>query len=428
MINPNSWRAGFELEVVLGDLGLSRFAEDAEWGGMDRASPAYCTAVASALRRQTGRNWTAPKRPPHRPGFYVIDEYGLDPINWPGDRVAGVELLTPPLPLEEADLVRNELIEAIYDIDGPFNFCRSPATEQCAWHINIDGGSEHGLAPSDFILGVDELLLLARNDRLWSQYAAPQRHAVGIPLLRLLRGDQAGLRSFTLPNLLNEYAGRGKGYAANFGKLERDYLELRHFSASSFFHGPPLVDQLDRIPAAFEVWFSQSGELEEAFAGKMLLLSRWLEGLRSLITWELPPPTALTSSGVVRFAGSVIGDVHVDGTAEIHLHGKRRYHPVAIIRNVLLPDVAEAVALLALDIAELRMAGRGARLSRNDKFAAAVRTLASHLRGQPSLSSRAQLNTIERLATERAAARARLIDKKANGTSISSSANFDRSC
>lgn len=406
MAEAGAWRAGFELEVVLGDLGLARFAEHADWGGMDRASPAYCMAVASALREYTGRDWAAPRTPPRRPGFYVIDEEGLDPINWPSDRVAGVELLTPPLPLGEADAVRNELIEAIFEIDGDFNFCTSPATDQCAWHINIDGGPGSHLLPSDYIVGVDELLLLARNDRLWSQYAAPQRHAVGIPLLRLLRdGREGALSMIALSNLLNEYAGHGKSFAANFAKLERGYLELRHFSAWSFFHGPPLVEQLDRIPAAFEVWFSQGGELELAFIAKLRVLSHWLEEFRSAITWDMPAPTAFSASGTVSFAGSVIADVHVNGSAEVHLRGRRQYHPAAVIRNVLLPDVAEAVALVALDVAELRMGGRKTLLAQNGKFAAAIRSLGCRLRSDPKLSSKAQLATIRQLEAERSTAR-----------------------
>src|SRR3546814_17596973 len=68
---------------------------------------------------------SAPTKSPQRPGFYVVPEYGLDPLNWPECRLAGVELLTPPLPLDEAEAVRTELYEAIYEIDGDFNFFRS---------------------------------------------------------------------------------------------------------------------------------------------------------------------------------------------------------------------------------------------------------------------------------------------------------------
>ena len=88
------WRAGFEIEVVLGDLDDRRF-EYANEDPMDMASPQYCQAVASRLRAITGRDWRAPSRPPRRPGFYVVEEYDLDPLDWPYGLVAGVELLTP---------------------------------------------------------------------------------------------------------------------------------------------------------------------------------------------------------------------------------------------------------------------------------------------------------------------------------------------
>ena len=39
-----------------------------------------------------------------------------------------MELLTPPLPLDEAELVRTELYDAIYEIDGDFNFFDSDHT------------------------------------------------------------------------------------------------------------------------------------------------------------------------------------------------------------------------------------------------------------------------------------------------------------
>src|SRR3546814_17407648 len=93
-----SWRAGFELEVILGDLGDPRFERELRDGeAMDEASPTFCRAFASKLRERTRRAWSAPTKSPQRPGFYVVPEYGLDPLNWTECRLAGVALLTPPL-------------------------------------------------------------------------------------------------------------------------------------------------------------------------------------------------------------------------------------------------------------------------------------------------------------------------------------------
>lgn len=71
------WRAGFEIEVVLGALDDQRFT-DYESDPMDMASPAYCQAVAKALSRMTGRSWTAPIKAKSKPGYYVLPEYDLD--------------------------------------------------------------------------------------------------------------------------------------------------------------------------------------------------------------------------------------------------------------------------------------------------------------------------------------------------------------
>src|SRR3546814_11333846 len=99
----------------------------------------------------------------------------------------------------------------------------------------MDAGDGYRLDPDRFILGVDELLLLANNDRLFSRYTGLQRHAVGVPLLRHLAQDPQGkfLLGTALGNLLDASAGRDQGYAANFRKLLKGHLELRHFSDES---------------------------------------------------------------------------------------------------------------------------------------------------------------------------------------------------
>jgi len=246
-----SWRAGFELEIILGDLGELRFERELRDGeAMDEASPAFCRAFAAKLRERTGRAWSAPSRPPQRPGFYVVPEYGLDPLNWPEDRLAGVELLTPPLPLDDAETVRTELFEAIYEIDGDLNFFADEHTANCGWHINIDAGDGFRLDPDRFILGVDELLLLANNDRLFSRYTALQRHAVGVPLLRHLAHDPTGkfLLGSALGNLLDAHAGRDKGYAANFAKLLKAMSSCVISARSRSSTAPTLLSNSSEYP------------------------------------------------------------------------------------------------------------------------------------------------------------------------------------
>lgn len=399
------WQASFELEVILGDLDDPRFQKEMEQDGpMDVASPGFCQVVAKRLTQLTGRKWAAPRGSVSKPGFYVIPEYGLDPLQWPRGRLAGVELLTPPLPLEQADVVRTEIIKAIEEIDGSFNFLPGDVTSDCAWHINIDAGDAVSLDPEAYILGADELLLLlARNDRLFSQYAGLQRHAVGIAVLRHLQLDRDGslLRSSGLPNLLHAHAGHGKRYAANFAKLERGYIELRHFSATSFFNGPSLVEQLERIPAALEIWFSQSGRLEEIFLRKFLILFEWLESMRARLQWEVGPFNFVHAEGRVLFEGGPIGTLLVNGPAELHLHGRKQYEYIASIREITLPDIAEAVALLALDLAELRNLGIRQNPSSSKSFQQAVSHLAALLKSDPTLSSDHQLAVVREAEIQR---------------------------
>ncbi|KAJ8139405.1 hypothetical protein OY671_007382 [Metschnikowia pulcherrima] len=391
-----SWRAGFESEVILGDLGEPRFERESRHGdAMDEASPAFCRVFAAKLRERTGRAWSAPSRPPQRPGFYVVPEYGSDPSNWPEDRLAGVESSTPPSPLDEAELVRTELYDAIYEIDGDFNFFDSDHTANCGWHINIDAGDGFQLDPDRFILGVDESSSLANNARLFSRYTALQRHAVGVPLSRHSAHDPTGKFSSgsALGNLLEAHAGRDKGYAANFAKSLKGYVESRHFSAESFFNGPHLIEQLERIPAAFAVWPAHSHPFEQAFRRKFSSLSHWLARARCKSAWD-QTQGSVAAEGRVHFAGEPLGHLMANGLVELNSFGHGDYEYIATIRDIVLSDIPEAVALLALDLAELTNLGVRQRASRNKSFQRAVSQLAGQSRKDPGLSSSAQLEEL----------------------------------
>lgn len=381
MSSGMAWRAGFEIELILGGLGLPQF--DGSDEPMDRASPAFCQAVARELRYITGENWSAPRGKPLRPGFYVIQEYDLDPFEWPTDRLAGVELLTPPLELEQAESVRAAIRRAILEVDGDFNFEATDVTAQCAWHINIDCGSCIDLDEARFIFGVDEQAILAVNSRLLSQYAAPQHHAYGIPLLKHLRADQGALLlgGAGFANLLSLHAGRGKRYAANFAKLDRGYLELRHFSAATFFGTQPLSDLLRPVIEAFERGLN--GELSD---GKKLLdrfgaLRSWLEQIRPKLAWDCPTSDwCIIWQGEIRYDGEPIASLIWNGGADISLlsTGESWEHP-SEIRDVQLPDICDAVAILALDVADHMRAGRKVPQIRSGRFRAEVDRLAELL-------------------------------------------------
>lgn len=375
MQSDTIWRAGFEIEVVLGDLDDDRFYY-ALRDPMDIASPAYCQAVAKRLSAATGRRWTAPKTPPSKPGFYVVEEYDLDPLDWPYGRVAGVELLTPPLPLDQAEQVRSEIVAAIDEIDGRFNFRRSKETDGCAWHINIDAGGE-GLNPHKYILAVDELPLLRASNRLFSKYASPQRHAYGVALLRHLRADAQGalLIGTGLINLLQNNCGEGKRYACNFAKLERGYVELRHFNALSFFTGPPVAHIIYPITRAFESWAIEEEPMADAMRRRIFALRDWLDTFRSRLRWETAPMN-IVAEGHAFLDQEKIADLAWNGSFDIRLRGRKRYRYIAEMYDVSATDVYDAIGVLALDLAELINLGHRVSPSGSRKFQGLLQDLA----------------------------------------------------
>lgn len=341
----------------------------------------YRRALAKQLTAHTGYRWTVPVSSLNRTGFFVLDEYDLDPLDWPRGRIAGVELVTPPLPLPEADTARQALVKAIAAIDGQFNFRRSRVTKSCSWHINIDAGPEEGLDAFKFILGVNEFAVLASNDRLQSSYATPQRHAYGIALLRHLQADPDGalLIGAGLMNFLVENVGLGKRYAANFAKLERGYVELRHFSALSFLKGPDIATQMKPITQAFELWLSELGPFEDAIVAKFKVLAHWLASFRARLSCSISPMNAW-AMGNLLLDEEAIADVTWNGSADLRVVGRMDHQTLGMIRDVSWPDIEEALAVVALDIAELLIAGRKLPRSASRNFQALVLDLANNLK------------------------------------------------
>lgn len=90
-----------------------------------------------------------------------------------------------------------------------------------------------------------------------------------------------------------------------------------------------------------------------------------------------------------------------DGLVELNLFGRGAYEYVATIRDIVLSDIPEAVALLALDLAELYNLGVRQRVSGNKAFQRAVLQLAASLRKDASLSSAAQLEALAHAEAQR---------------------------
>lgn len=350
------WRAGFEIEVVLGDLDDPRFFECND-DPMDMASSIYCQAVAKRLTVLTTRKWSAPITRKTKPGFYVVPEYDLDPLHYPSGIVGGVELITPPLPLREADDLRQLLREAIEDMGGWYNFEQDHITDGFGWHINVDAGPDHRLDIERFALGADELSILVENRRYPNQHAAPQRHAYGVPLLRNLLSQPSGALAYqNFENFLIHHGGSGKQYAANFEKLNQDYVELRHYGIGSFLGETPLSDLVAPLLAAFQMDNETETKLSNFEVQRFQILKEWLTEIQPRLSHSAGDKSGfvMMTFGEVRFDDVPVGRWKWDGSLGVSLLGKGDTSEVAAILDQQYPDIYEALAVLALDIAEIR--------------------------------------------------------------------------
>jgi hypothetical protein len=386
--DPEHWRAGFEIEVALGDLGEERFAEYLD-NPMDEATPAYCQAVARHLTNATGVRWSAPRGPRPKPGFYVVPEYDLDPTHW-RDLVAGVELTTPPLRLPEADRMREKIAEAIMDLDGWANTDRDFALG-FGWHINIDKPGTRGPNAARYAVGVDENAMLRVSGRTGSPYTGLQRHSYGVPLLRYLRIGGARYVERSFENFLFCSLDHGKSFAANF---QRDrYVEFRHYGTPEFLEGPSLETLIGPAIEAFEM----SNDAFRAAAAHTIqvfeVLRAWTDAIGPRIEVQLESRKRMIGEfGRVHFDGEPAGWLSWDGSAELAIEGDKEWHQAAVVRGLHLTDLHDGLALAALDIVEARRARVPTRL-RSPGVSAAIddlrrRLAAKRLLTRPSIASR----------------------------------------
>jgi hypothetical protein len=376
----DAWRAGFEIELLLGDLFDERF-EDYLDDPMDEASHDYCRAVAAQLSDATGRRWTAPLKKQTRTGYYVYPEYNLDPIEWEWGIVAGVELVTPPLPLAEAEELRRDICAWVIEVDGEINTYPNAISQTAGWHINVDSGGQGRLDPADMALCVEETGILLYAKRYPSRYAAPQRHAFGAPFLRQLRSDFP-INQFAdnIGNFLRSHAGRSKRYATNLGKLESGYIELRHYGTERFFSKEPLARLIAPFVRAAQANHESKHRLEKRLLATFEVLDDWLRAIepRLQCSWKPESEYVNISFGVITFDGKPLGGAKWDGDAEFTLMGSAE-DDSPTIREQHGADFAVSIAVLALDVAIIRGAIHGAMPLENAAFSRAIDQLGATL-------------------------------------------------
>lgn len=373
-----NWRFGFEAEVVLGTLDDPRF-EDAYYDPMDVASHAYCQAVAKELKNRTGHSWTAPQKETSKTGFYVKPEYDIDPINFEEDGlVAGVELITPPLRIEEAENLRFDLADAIEDLGGGINFERNDLTDLLGWHINIDAGEDRELDCAHFSVATDEVSMLRSSNRYGLPYTSTQRHGFGVALLRELGTRNSVVETgVNLRNFLNHHVGVGKRYAANFEREK--YLELRHFGIADFLGDRTLVDLLSFPISSFQMDHGSFSKQGQHLIDVFKLLSDWLSQHGDRIEFNIEKsPLDSTYHGELSFDQKPAGHLSWSGTATFNLSGFQSYEFVSSIHGRQFNELPEAFALMALDLAEMQIAGSAPEIG-NKEVAGAVLDLANSL-------------------------------------------------
>lgn len=379
----DSWRVGFELELILGDLDDLRFAPYAD-DPMDIASPAFCRAVATELSMATGRRWLAAHKMQRRVGYFVYPEYDLDPLNWPAGLVAGVELVTPPLRIADAEILRTQISNWVDRVDGHINTYHNEWAHCSGWHLNIDPGDQYkNIDECRMLLGVDELPILLSARRYPSNYAAPQRHAYGVPLLRHA-GAQGSrqLLNYALGNFLLGYGGHGKRYAMNLEKLDDNYLELRHFGSEKFFNDDSLKEILAPFLSAAEASDDSHRTRKRHVLATFDLLAKWAKQIGPMIRCNWQEPSMFVTNhvfGEIYFGNEVLGDVNWGGTASYSIRTANETEDPAIT-NQAYPDLELSIAVLALDLAEMRGRKMGNFAIANGAFSNEIDVLTESLK------------------------------------------------
>lgn len=357
---PENWRFGFEIEMLFGHLGLDRYKDLDE--AYDIAPLEFCQDVAERISQLTGLNWEGTDSPPNQTGYYVVPEYDLDPISFPGDAIAGVELITPPLRLNEAEELRAAIVEAV-EFEGGFVW----PTEhmECGWHVNADPGPEkvrnlsadHALPA--FWEGEAEVETLMHSGRYQSSHAKPQHHSYGPRLLTVMNNPVFPMCQTDLGSFLLEHCGRSKYFATNLGKLEeRGYLELRHFGLNEFMDLSKvsrISELFDSTLRSFTIAPSNSGPFESRLLRRFQLLKTWLDALHGRFEISTTEMSFLRGrEGKITFDGEVLGTVIWNGTAKLYLEhrsldedwGEQR---LSLLSGMDADDVLSGIAVLALD-------------------------------------------------------------------------------
>ena len=353
------WRLGFEIEMLMGDLGLKKYRQYCG-DAMDVVTQDYCRALAAHLKEATGESWQASMDGYQKGRFCVTPEYDLDPLFFPDDAVGGVELVTPPLVLADAEEMRSLIIEAVLAIDGGFVMPSSP--ELCGWHLNVDRGRntrpiDVARTAAGMFWHTAELPLLLRTRRFGSRHTSPQTHAYGPALINAFKHPVLAPTQDEIDAFIHAHCGRSKAFATNFAKvLDRGYVELRHASVETFFDNDLTIEE-----TFADLFLAVSGEsfkkepLWGAMAATFKDLAEWTRSLEGHLDLVAKRSSSLPGrEGKVLYKGRELAHFSWNGQAEISmLHPLGESHfldfRLEMTCGVDADEIPAAIAVLAMD-------------------------------------------------------------------------------
>lgn len=376
----NSWQVSFELQLVLGDLGVEEFAANQD-APMGVASTDYCERVALDLARTSGRPWKAAARPKGHKGYLVCPAPALDAEDWPEGAVAGVTLCIPPVTVRAAEKIRREVAEWVKDKGNGLNEEISVLSSRCSWLVRLHAEPDAPISISGLVAGSDELELLWTMGRHSSGHASPQRHAFGPMLLRHLQQEHPrDLAMCNFRTFVTHHASARTGMATDLRRLADGVVELHHFATWAFFDDEHLEWLLGSFLRAAA---SASDRVEEAVLGELAKLNQAHEWLRSLPDLLVKTPHEGPIAGIeeVTYGGVHAGAEFWNGSAQVVITtADEANHPRIFGQNML--DWREAFAVLALDIAEIRGRGLDPLPLTNPQLSAEIDRLAGMLKDQ----------------------------------------------
>lgn len=379
MTITNPYQISFELDLILGDLGSHLFASY-RGDPMDSASVGYCKVAARSLAAHSARAWEGVEEPRERPGYLIYPQPNLDPSRWPKEAVASVTLATPPLSIEAAQHVRQEIVAWVRSMGDHLNEDITDLGSECSWVIKVHMEPTTSISVPALVTGADELELLMTMHRHSSGAASPQRHAFGPTLLRHMKDDAAmqflplGIHSFLFDNCSRDW-----WTAIGLGRLTENVIELRHFASWAFFHKESIPSLMGDFIAAAACNVGQASAVAERCLAKFKVLSKWLGTIERLLQVQVEKSALqLPPSAKILYAGAPAGTLQWDGTARLILKGGDDIESLTIFQQNLV-DWKEALAVLALDIAEVRAAGLHPLPIENAKLSFEIDRLAQSL-------------------------------------------------